>query len=247
MKQKTNRIIYFAEGLQTVTKEKVCASGPDGLGLDYAFDQGPDVLPGEGPEGSSGVFFSHPASNTRSLQTLIKQGVDWTPYDPSDADSRLWIGIPSGEQIPPQVCARDNQVTGHAVSMGDGQTWIIPIARFTTGPAAGTTPLNVRLQWDGETWQDGSMTPEHRKYFEQAVRFFNVFISRLEKIAEKNTNEDIQEDITLPEECDMVALGLRINYRISRPEISALGLFSTDTIMQAAMAAIDYVSIKKKY
>jgi len=237
-----SRLLYFTDLHNTVTQDII--NDPKKLNLEYAFGRAPDIAPGTGPEGRTGCLFSYPGG--QNLTGI--QDVNWTQYPGRE---NLWIGLPK-EPPKPSYFAREAMITGHEVEMGDKNKWQIPVARFITGENLMKTPLNFKMVFDGTKWVAGEMEPLHEVYFNKSVNFFNIFLEKMEALkdaVEKNNSAsaEIAGKITVPDECELASIGIQINYRISAPEISVMGLIDKDVATQCALAAIDYPSLKKKF
>lgn len=230
-------IMYFLPGRRELVGLKQVGE----LGLDYAFD-GPSITSREvinGPEGAAGIIFACGDGDVR--YKLEKQ--TWEPY-PGKLDDAgkpaLWYGYWTDDPPGPDYFARKGQFDGHLVKLGDGQQWLVPVARRIDG----TTVLPRSMSWrgDDERWGPGEVIPVYRELFSQACRLFDTLLAAASKAEEG----DMSVEMTFNEEADICAIALAANYRLGPAEISLLNLFDTQTEPEVAFALVDWPALKKK-
>jgi hypothetical protein len=144
----------------------------------------------------------------------------------------VWCG--HNEQLPgPDDLKRSKQLTGHLVQLGDGQEWLIPIARSWAEEDGDIRyrvelPRRVGLDEDGE-WQPGEVS---RRYTE------------LWAVAEQH-----MQGMEYGQLNDGALCALQTNYAIGKYEQDALGLFEDDSVLAVLSALNDlpgYQEIVKK-
>jgi len=156
---------------------------------------------------------------------------DWTQIHGATA----WLGL-SGERPGPADLARKSQRDGHAVRLADGNEWLVPVARALDG----TTPLPRRLALSAEgVWVFGDVTEEFAGLYADACRVFETFCGEAEDDGAVLVSEGVE----------IAVRALAVNYRIGPAEISALGLFTSESQADVLKALVDWPALdelKKK-
>lgn len=201
------------------------------LGLGYAMDRGGPQHAGmqPGPDTGSGVVFSFADPDGKSPSLHAAGGATWEQVP----GSPVWIGFDPEDPPRPDDLARAEQRDGHAVRLGDGNDWLVPVARAVDG----TSPLPRRLRWDGETWAPGDVLQQYTDLFGEACRIWDTVIA------------GDADSRTLSVECGIAVMALAINYRLGPAEVSLLGLFDTVNEAEIVLALIDWPAVlafKKK-
>lgn len=178
----------------------------------------------EGPDGAPGRLVS-PLRDAGSLEVLPPgSGQQWFPIDGS-----VKVGILQSLEKPalqPAQLARAAQRSGHLVTLGDGQQWLIPVARLAMGGSG--LPRRRKLNPDGSiVWQ-----------VDAAYRELSDFACKLWDIRRGQ-----QEDVTQAELDQMAAAALTVNYRIGLREAVALGLFSDAGLAGIVNALLDWPEV----
>ena len=144
-----------------------------------------------------------------------------------EGEARVWMGLPKDHALRPGPAElqRNHRLTeGRAVKLGDGNWWTVPTFRF----AGGDTNLPFVQKYSrGQTRR--VVLPEFEKLWALADDIWAVVIA--DKIA------------TLPDEALFwfCTAALSVNYRVSAPEVSALGLIAPqqDVVRDIARIAVD--------
>jgi hypothetical protein len=95
-------------------------------GIGYAFDRRV-VANGVrgGPGGHDGAVCVDPQSVDAHLIGYHKDRQEWAKVPGADA----WVGMYVEHRPKPADLAREQQLQGHWVTLGDGQKWLCPVAR----------------------------------------------------------------------------------------------------------------------
>ncbi len=196
-----------------------------GLGLGYAFEDTVLVCNANtGPGGKPGTvicstdkYFS--PGYRKSKQTWRKMlGTD------------IYLGWEKDKKPTEETLIRPDPIEGHAVKLGDGQNWSIPIARYVNGSTA-FEKVNV---FDGTEWIPGTVKEQYKKLFNDACSKWDTMI-----------NAEVGKSITFTDDCNIVSNAMAINYRIGPHEISALGLLTTQTQRKALQAVVDWPTLEE--
>ena len=215
-------VAYFVTG-----KESINSDGVEGLGLGYVLDGSgvSHVHTARGPDGSAGVYFA-------AGGTVIKPGA--LEFEQFPGKPGVFIGV--SEAVKPEDLARDDQVSGHLVKMGDGAQWEIPVARHWKGAAG----FPRRLAWTPDGWKAGDVIPAYKALWRDACSFWTLLLNA--EAAEAGEAEDVS--FSAEDEVNLAARAIAVNYRVGPAEISHLGLFTTETKAAACLALVDFPSVK---
>ncbi len=184
-------IVQVRSGRMVDADAQLCHGGPDGK-------SGMIVNPRTMPHGETQDGLYRPDSQT------------WE-CEPS---GRYWLG--TSNTFPPQPCdlERPKMISGDSVTLGDGNSWVVPQA--VQWPEKATRfPAVLRLR-DGR-WQRDPVA-RYRGLCELAEIL-------LGEIADDGTVK--RDDSWLIEQCAEI---LGVNYRIGPIECSVLGLFTTGDV-----------------
>lgn len=148
-----------------------------------------------------------------------------------------WVGLSAGE-VEPQALERAELIGGHGVELGDGQVWLVPVARvFGLGSVL---PASMVLGPDGQTI-------EHEPLAEFAAA---------SGVAERVMDAYFGQHLDLPEELEprarideretwgIAARALALNYHVDEDAISLLRLFTTQNLLRVIEAFIDVPTMR---
>lgn len=180
-----------------------------------------------GPDGGSGmVIVPRPE---------LAEGLAATPgYFPAaqiweqSPDGKYWVGYEREQPPRPLDLGRAEVVDGHAVTLGDGNEWLIPVGRL----AMGGTRFEKRLRLGPAGEWVSEVLPAYHELVEQAERIHAFLLA--------GDGEASMDDA---EAIDLAVRLLTLNYRIGRLEASALGLLTTRCVGKVLEAFIDVPSI----
>lgn len=202
------QLVYFVSGRHRLSREEA-----HDLGLRYAFP-GPEFVCAEytapGPGGEHGCVLG-----------VATEGLGYYP------DRQTWLALPQRpgvfvgmwrDQRPtPAELSSARPLRGSWLTLRDGQSWLIPVAREWTGGTsyARTLPGTLILGPEGH-WTSGGVDPQHARLWEIAESFWAcLFGTQL-------VNHTLTFDF--PGANDAAVEVLAANYRIGRAEVALLGL-----------------------
>lgn len=207
---KANEFLYYIPGKKKVDAADLRAVGIDDLVPNPAFSQ-----VDRGPCGQGhGVLFTQTGGRIvppSDEQTWIDCEGYMIGVDPSCA--------PSEKDL-----RRDQTLSGHAVEMGDGAKWIVPMARsFMTGSPI---PTRLVLGPDGKEWKREPLQ-KFVQFSKDAEDLTRLFFHPADEDIEGRELKDAEEPRNdLPYYIGIIARALRLNYRIDYYGVGLLGLIS---------------------
>lgn len=216
----------------------------DGLGLSHAFERQPAVRGVvTGPAEKPGVILVDDQRVERI--GYHREAQHWEPVPGSEA----WIGYYLDAKPGPADLARGKQLDGASVELGDGNQWLIPIARSAATADDGiawhvNVPRGMALGADGK-WAMGSVLERYRGLWDLCVGYLEVRIGSSEGTRKQIGGREVVEvDFNqFPDLATAATAVLGHNYVVGPAEASALGLWTTDTITAVMDAASDWTTV----
>jgi hypothetical protein len=182
----------------------------------------------KGPDGGSGLVVSYSNRTGHYKDTQVWQEIHGT---------KCWIGYDKNDPPTPDDLARDGvTIDGYFVELGDGNKWVVPVARHASGDPNLPRPYKCI---DGK-WAHGDVVPKYQKLWEVAEKFWEV--------AKQQFGED-EDSITVPlelnQEIEFALIALSTNYRIDRTEASILQLLNKESVSGILGAVIDWPNVQR--
>ena len=222
-------LLYYIPKRQQVKPDEIAA-----LGLSHAITNGfvPRRCQG-GPDHGSGV--------------VVAQGIDaadlgyyadqqqWEKADGQD----WWVGYYADRQPTPENLARENQISGHLVTLLDGNKWVIPLVRQWAADddePGWFSPLPRAMKREGGKWTSNEVLPRYAHLLDYAAKYFDLVMT-----AAVEGETEVDDDWLM----DAAATLLAVNYRVSFAEIGALQLCGIDQFIAILDAAIDRKEIHR--
>lgn len=178
-----------------------------------------------GPDGNPGcVFACQPDTDAGELPRIgfYPASQAWSP---ANAGS-FWLGYEPARKPRPADLQRAEFIGGHVAELDDGNAWTVPLARaFGSGVSL---PQALVLGPNGELIAEA--LPKFARLGATAERVFTAFL-------------DDGEDLTVAECWDIAVIALAQNYRLSKWEVSALRLLTTDNVQTVLGHLIDLPAI----
>jgi hypothetical protein len=146
---------------------------------------------------------------------------------------KWWVGFERECPPRPQDLARPVQLPGHPVELGDGNTWLVPVARRYQPSGKWRCALDRTREIDGEgAWCMGPVVAKHAALWEYA--------ERLQAFFEKQPGAEI----TGQEEANRTVDVLAANYRVGTCEVTVLRLLTNAAIVGVVDALLDRPGLK---
>lgn len=187
-----------------------------------------------GPDGKNGVIL---ADARRVLAHRVQYKADEQTWRRVPGTAGSWVGMWNDGVPGPADLARDKQLAGHYVTLGDDREWLVPVARgLVENEDAG------RLEWytalpqrrelnDAGEWVSGDVMPKYGPLWDLACRLFDHTCGYSKSI----------NVFTFSGADDGAALALGYNYAgLGRAEVSLLGLFDETICKEVLEMVIDW-------
>lgn len=222
--------LYYVPGTKFRPSKEVLEE----CGLDYVSeDLAGHVGTNKGPDGGIGVVIS------LSLSPGAKDGMighypdaqKWTKCN----SGKFWIGTQNDSPPTPKDLQRKELLESHPVKLLDNNDWMVPIARkFDSGMAL---PESLSLTSEGKVVFE--ILPKYISFSKRGEDVFNDFYSSF------MAGGDERRITTWEEELDIATEALALNYKVSKWELAAFKLISTQNISSIFMAIIDGPTVAK--
>ena len=221
--------IYFVPGDHAPAAETLAALGILGRVHPGAVAHPTRVSPA-GPGGAAGFTLPGPSDERRAFKPAEQE---WREAP----GGGYWIGWWKSRRPTPESLAKPRGGRpGHLVRLADGRDWLIPVARHFDGTCG--VPRRLRLNAKYE-WELADPIPGYESLVAGAERAYRHIRAEMGESGEGAALLTEEEAIGLAVE------GLATNYDIGPAECSALGLFDTGNVLEAALALADWPRIKQ--
>ncbi len=197
------------------------------IGLDCAFERTSTTcgVTGGPDDGSGIVMCQDPTPGVRVGYYPNEQTWTKVPAGPNGPPQAYWIGWYTTKPPTPEVLARENQLPGRMVRLGDGQRWLIPSAR--------QLPHVFRFT-PGDGWH-GEIAEAHAWILPEADRVRSAYTKAA---AAWLPGQPFWVDVEA-EDIDLAAKLLGTNYRVGAFELTALNVLQSDTVPAVLLAMLD--------
>lgn len=168
---------------------------------------------GDGPSGTPGLLLG---VSSRGLR-FEKESQSWMRLP----GTKIWAA--ASEDDAPANLVREQSLRGHEIELGDGRTWVVPVARAVDETSSELIwqmelPRTIVLNEQGE-WAFGPVVERCRRLWEIATWWFDEALSA--RLRDQDVKIDPQQVYHRATEV------LGYNYRIGPVECSLLGLWQT--------------------
>jgi len=185
----------------------------------------------DGPAGRPGIYAAHTDAKLKRIG-YYPDKQDWHKC------GEFWIGL-NGSGVQPRQLMKRDLLSGHMVTLSDGNEWLIPAAiRPDT-----MQPL-LPFSYSGE---NGEWTKAVKEQFQP---FWNLALEVLEIItvsADGEENQEALQKFTDEYRLNAAVLALSINYRISKYECQILELFDDESLNQIMFSIIDWPTVEDAF
>lgn len=240
-----NSFFYYAA---TPDRQQLTLEEARAWGLGYAFDDKPKPRPiiGAGPDKGRGLVFADSRTGGVGYR---KESQTWRQIPAAllaeDAPP-IYVGY-ENDRIPgPGDLARESQLAGHMLRLGDGNNWLCPAAIAIDEEADQFTPLNALpatsdIDAQGR-WTRSAIRPDVQALWPIATQFWDKFFH----------GDEVEGGIAFDFDGlhESAAVALAANYRLGQIECAILRLLDDRTCGDVLKALCDYPTalrwLKKK-
>lgn len=221
-------ILYFLESatgaaISPEDTRAFSAVAPDGFSAQFRVE--------EGPGGVAGILLGTEAAFTARAVEYSKDRQKWEEWGEAGG-KRVWCGCWTDSRRPaPEALTRPVIVEGLLVKLEDGNNWIVPRVRYSTGVLAGISalPAAVTVGRDGRI--QGRTMDRYRVLEDAGLEAWSL------------VNDPTKANPDRLLQIAVYALG--VNYRIGGAEVGLLQILTIDTAWNvvAAMVEIDLLQL----
>lgn len=227
--------------------------------LAYAFDERSSVASRgivNGPDGGTGLIA---VDERRVRHDRLKyapqeqrwQALPWLSKERSahkiaKPEAAPWVGYWIEDRPKAPDLIRHDALDGHDVILGDGEQWIIPVARASTDQAGElrwycALPSRIGLDDQGE-FVTGEIVEKFRALYGAASRWADLFYGQI--IADWKEGKDTNTvEVDFPERTATAVLALKANYVVDRAEVIMLDLLTEQNLHAVLNALIDWPTV----
>ena len=209
--------LYFIPRNRQPTREYLAA-----IGFPFAACAAvPGAGTDQGPDGTAGAIFTlgPPEHPTGKEPVLGKGEKEWLPA----YDEQVWLGWCKDDPPHPLDLQRRSTLAGHNMTLTDGHAWIVPTIRTMDGRPAVESVL--------------TLGPDGQCRFDRPAPAYAGLWAMIHRIWQQ-----AQGQLPPPtaEECfECVASAMALNYRVSKWELAALGVFTDANLLRVFGAIAD--------
>lgn len=199
-----------------------------------------------GPDGGVGTIIAPPGWKPNAHRVGFFRDSQTWQLIPSTS---TWIGYENESRPTPEGLARTKQTDGHLVELGDGNKWLIPVARkyYPTWPCA--LPQTMTVDEFGN-WSRGNVVAKYRDLYSVAGHWIDYITPKEESPtvaadvadeaeAQSEQDQKTQPEVTYAQLADWCVIALAVNYRVTKVEASILELLNEQTMVAIMNAVVD--------
>jgi len=214
--------VYYVPGVQAASPDVLRNTGLGAL-------LGPNIttrIVNGGPNGGTGLVICREGGSA----LYHAESQTWTAADTH------WVGYENNARPGPFDLLRDDNVGGHAVKMGDGNQWLVPILRVA--PAGPLLPhAHYFCMGEGGKFQS-RLRPEFMALGQKVESMWTEYATRVGMI-DTEAGDMATFTLEIDDDCSLIADALAFNYRVGKIEISLLALLTPSSLQKALEALLD--------
>ena len=197
-----------------------------------------------GPDGGQGCVVCRADTFPETSIGHFPETQEWIERAPG-----VRLGWSKASPPSPMDLVRPKLQPGHGVRAGDGHRWMIPLARALKWNAEGglfdpSCNLPVASHFDATTgtWGPSGVCPELVELWAIAQEWWAV---KRKAVAAAEIDDDTPGDANIPIRFqfhgshESAVRALAVNYFLGNPEASALGLLTSDVVVEILDALVD--------
>ena len=234
-------VYYIPEKTRSIGIEDVIQAG---LGHAFGPRDGTSVTAVEvarGPDdGPAGIVIGDPGCVEPSLIGYYPDRQEWLKVPGTEA----FVGWRPEQPPGPGDLARPNTLDGHDVRLGDGNRWLIPVARGLVEQDGElryviSVPTSTSIDENGN-WTSGSVVGRYKPLWDLACRWWDA-VGR--SLVEDDHDDSQTVRFNFDGLNDAALDVLATNYRVGKAEVAALGLFDSRCVYEVMNAVVDMPAI----
>ena len=206
------------------------------LGLDRVLSVSMHHRECDGPAGQHGVIVARSESLASARVGYWPDKQTWRKLPGIEA----WAGFETGSPPGPAELVRAATLPGHQLALGDGRSWLVPVAIEASGPPLRfrkALPVTMDVNDAGE-WIDGEVLEAYRPLWEIAADWWDARVELAQHVSEGKRDDEFRDErFTKGWIFDSAVDVLAVHYRLGKLEVAMLGLFSSN----AGMEVLDYL------
>jgi len=220
------------------------------LGLDYAFGRLPAArfITAAGPSGGPGLLLGEEgwADGTAIGYYPDRQTFRQNVETSKRPNVRTWVGLWTQRRPGPEDLLRRDALSGWPVRLGDGQEWLVPVARrfveqFDELRYYNALPHSVDVDEAGR-WTRRSMVGAYAGLWPIAERFWDWYIAHApggDAVGDTDAAAPSGSTWTDQEIYESAVTALAVNYHLGPAEVGLLGLLVDSRAGDILKALID--------
>ena len=200
------------------------------VGLGHLAGAGYGSVQSMGPGGPGVLLFRSSEPPGRQLFTPTAQ--DWSQI--FDSPQGPWLGVWKDSRPGPADLACKDQTPGKVVKLADGKDWLVPVAQLweeDAGRPVWCCALECSLRKQGAKLVEGAVVTAQRALWEVSRELAAGFLPPKSR------------KLTTLELFGLSARVLGHNYHVAEAEVSALDLFSGESMDRLVAACLDLDSL----
>lgn len=220
----------------------------DEWGLSYVFEKdGRGFYPcqGKGVEGVQGTVIGDERATQTQRITYKAAEQTWRKIAGDRSQGKpCFVGFYNDAAPTPEELLRKDALGGHAIRLGDGNDWIIPVARGAAEEGGelryfAKVPRRLELDENG-AWISGTIVDRYAELWAVACKFWDAFTGA----GVEKTADGVAMRMEFNDLVNGAMTALSTNYRVRASEAALLGLLDEECCGAILRAVIDWPTVE---
>lgn len=234
-------LLYFLEGAQGPINEGLLSKHA----VTHLVDDQAPTHPSKGqvttgPSGKPGLVLGfQDRMGDRSVGYYPKEQ-EWREIDRGEGKPKYWVGWYTDAPPTPDDLKRPHTLDSDPVRLHDNKQWLVPLLRRWSDEHGCVLDNLPRVMEKGPNgWRRGEVLPSYRALWEQHCRIFQHVLDSSQQADGDSVAVEWDDYF------DHASALLRINYRLSDLDISALGLLSEERMGEVVRTSCNWEAISE--